>query len=144
MKFTGKIENGVLIIDTPRNFKKETVKLEGKKVEIEVKKFRHRRTESQNNALHLWFTQLAEELNDKHFSVKAILKEGVEVDWSPVLVKEIMFKPLQKAIYGKGSTTELDKLEEIDKITDTINRLIVERTKGECSYVPFPCLEGLY
>jgi len=99
-----------------------------------------RRTSQQNAALHLFFTQLAETLNDKGFYMNKVLKGSTDVIWTPLLVKEIMWKPLQKAMFGKKSTTALLKMGQIDKIYDVINKVVSERTDGEV-YIPFPSIE---
>ena len=40
---------------------------------------------------------------------------AVSIPWTSQAVKEQLWKPIQKALYNKDSTTELEKLEEIDK-----------------------------
>ena len=98
------------------------------------------RTEQQNKALHLYFTLLAEELNAAGLTVQATLKPGVELDWTPGLIKEVLWRQTQKALLKKRSTTELNKQQEIDLIYDTINRHLSERFPG-LPHVPFPSLE---
>ena len=110
---------------------------------IDIKNVKSTRSTAQNSALHLWFTQLSEELNSKGFSVKMILEAGAEVEWTPVLIKEIMWRKLQVVMFGKRSTTQLFKSKEIDDIFDTINRVIIERTKGQIEVPPFPDQECL-
>ena len=81
-----------LIISIDTNFKYQAIN----KIKelgfnlVSCKCLEKRRTSQANRALHLWFTLLAVELNDKHFNVKSILKEGIEVEWTPILIKEIM------------------------------------------------------
>lgn len=96
------------------------------------------RTTQQNRALHLYFTHLAEELNAAGYSVYKTLKHDVEIDWTPSLVKELLWRPVQVVMTEKHSTTELDKLEEITKIYDTLNRYLGEKTGV---FVPFPSEE---
>jgi len=96
-----------------------------------------KRTNRQNKALHLWFTLLARALNESGFYMNKIIKLNAEVIWTPYLIKEVLWKPLQKAMFNKKSTKNLDKMQEIDKIYDVINKVIIERTGGEVS-IPFP------
>jgi len=101
------------------------------------------RTNPQNNALHLWFQQLSDELNEQGCFANKIIRGNVEMYWTPVLVKEILWKGIQKTMFGKDSTRKLLKAEEIDKIYDVINKVIAERTGGQVQVPPFPSLEEL-
>jgi len=98
-----------------------------------------KRTLQQNAAMHLWFTKLAEALNEAGYDMKKTLREDVDIPWTPYNIKENLWRPVQRALYGKRSTTELTTT-DIDKIYDVINRTIGERTKV---FVPFPSEEEL-
>lgn len=89
-----------------------------------------KRTLKQNAALHLWFTMLADELNIAGLDVMKTMKQDFEIPWTPILVKEIIWKEIQKALYDKKSTTELLKKEEIDIIYNVINRELSRIHKG--------------
>ena len=54
------------------------------------------RTQQQNRALHKYFDLLAEELNGAGFNVQLVLKEKVEIDWTPALVKEVLWRSAQR------------------------------------------------
>lgn len=101
------------------------------------KKVSHR-TDAQNRALHLWFTQLAEALNEAGFDMKKTLRQDVDIPWTLTSIKESLWRPVQKSYTGKKSTTDLNKQKEIDDIYDIINRTIGERTGV---YVPFPSMD---
>jgi len=95
-----------------------------------------KRTLPQNNALHLYFTQLARELNEAGYTVKKVMEiKKVDIDWNEKLVKELLWKPIQEAITGKKSTTDLDKSGEIDVTYEHMNRLTSEVFH---IHVPFP------
>ena len=96
-------------------------------VEIKVKTERSLRTEQQNRALHLYFDQVAEALNDGGYTVQIVLKEKVEVDWDKDMVKDLLWRTAQQAILKKVSTTELAKQEDIDKVYDHLNRHLGEK-----------------
>ena len=137
MIFYGTIEEGKLRMNNLKEFNEFLSSLKGK-VEIRIKKAGSTRTEQQNAALHLYFTKLAEALNDAGFDMRKTLKQGMDVPWSAIMVKELMWRPVQKTFLKKESTTELDKSQDIDKIYDIINRTIAERTGVSVS---FPSME---
>jgi hypothetical protein len=85
------------------------------------------RTMSQNNALHLYCKMLADELNAAGFTVQLVLKEKIELEWDTSKVKELLWRPTQQAITGKKSTVDLDKMEDIDKVYEHLNRHISEK-----------------
>ncbi len=93
------------------------------------------RTGKQNNALHLYFMWLATELNLAGYTVQLVLKQKMDLDWSPNSVKELLWRPAQQAILKKKSTTELSKQQDIDLIYDHLNRHLSEKFK---IHIPFP------
>lgn len=82
----------------------------------------HKRTLQQNKALHKFCEEVARELNNQGITVQKFLDHAVELDWNKDTVKNLIWKPIQKALTDKGSTTELDKINDIDLIYDHINR----------------------
>ena len=91
------------------------------------------RTEKQNNAMHLWFRQMAEQLNDAGFSATHPFNDQIEIPFTEGLVKE-MFKPIIKAMYDKKSTRGLSG-REVSEAAEVLVRWLSEH-KG--IYVPFP------
>ena len=63
-------------------------------------------TDKQRSALHVWCDQVAKVLNDAglHMIRKAWDGDEMEIDWSKMLVKEFIYKPLLDAMTGKDST----------------------------------------
>lgn len=94
------------------------------------------RTSQQNQALHLFFKMLAEELNDAGLDQRTVLKETISIPWTQEAVKEQIWKPIQRAMFNKPSTRELDRVEEITQIHAVIMRELGERHGVE--YIPFP------
>ena len=92
------------------------------------------RTDRQNNALHLWFRQMSEQLNDAGYSNKHPFNDEVEIPFTEGLVKEMLYKPIVKAMYDKTSTTKLSG-SELSKAAEVLIRWLSEH-KG--IYVPFP------
>lgn len=103
----------------------------------EIKK---QRTIAQNRACHLLFKFLSDELNNAGLDIRATLKPDFNLPWTPVLIKEILFRPIIKIMLGKQSTTQL-KTDEIDKIYDVIVRELGEKHGFECP--DFPSIESL-
>lgn len=128
---------GQLSIKNKNNFAFHLAGLADKDVEVIVRCKIKRRTEQQNKALHLWFTLLAEALNSAGYDMKKVMH--VDIPWTDYNIKEFLWRPVQKAMFGKVSTTQLDT-GDIDKIYDVVNKTIAERTG---IHVPFPSIEHL-
>ena len=96
-----------------------------------------KRTLAQNRALHLYCKQVSEALNNAGYDMKTVIK--ADVSWNMLQVKELIWKPIQKAVINKESTTALKK-DEIDSVYHTINRLLGEKFK---IHVPFPSVDNL-
>lgn len=97
------------------------------------------RTPKQNNALHLFFTLLADELNNAGLDMRTVLKPGIDIPWSPETVKKHLWKPIQKALLEKESTTELTTT-EVNKVEEVLMRHLGERFGV---FVNFPSIEEL-
>ena len=97
------------------------------------------RTLTQNAALHLYFTHLADELNKAGFDMKRTLKQSAEIPWSPDLVKQYLWKPSQNVMLDKESTTQLTT-KEIDEVLDVLTRHLGEKLGIS---VEFPSVESL-
>ena len=103
-----------------------------------------KRTEAQNNALHLYFEMIAQALNREGLDIRVVLQviaeKGVDMMWSKELVKELLWRRIQKKYLGKHSTTELDSIGEITQIYDMLNKFLSENF---FITQPFPSLESL-
>lgn len=97
------------------------------------------RTLTQNAALHVLFTLLAEELNSAGLDMKKVLKPEVDIPWNPKTVKDWLWRPLMKAQLGLTSTTELNT-KNIDDVFDTLNRHLGEKFGLQ---VDFPSVETI-
>lgn len=81
------------------------------------------RTLRQNRMAHLWFTHLAEALNESGNDMQVVLSKRMEVWWTPESVKECLFKALTKAMYNKDSTTQLTT-KEFTKVADMLRDVL--------------------
>lgn len=95
------------------------------------------RTSQQNKALHKWFELVSEDLNNAGYTVKKTLRADFDLDWSSSLFKELIWRPIQKVITKKNSSSELSS-GELQIIWDTINRHLGEKFG---LHTPFPSLE---
>lgn len=94
------------------------------------------RTNQQNNAMQVYCRLLAEALNDAGYDMKKTFEEGISADipWTQDLVREVIWKGIQKPTIGKVSTT-LAKSNEYDMVYQVINRFTSARFGIS---VPFP------
>ena len=84
------------------------------------------RTLNQNNAIHLYLTNLSQSLNDAGYDIRKTLKEDAEIPWTMQNAKDLIWRKIQIAMYGKESTTELTT-DQVGKIYEVINRHISEK-----------------
>lgn len=91
------------------------------------------RSTNQNNALHLYFKQVADALNDAGLDIRAVLKDTVDIPWSADTVKEHLWRPVQKLAVQKESTRDLTK-PEVTYVWEIFNRAIAKHGV----HVPFP------
>lgn len=94
-----------------------------------------KRTDAQNHALHQWFSQLANEMNDSGLEQQITIDPKIDVPWTQDTVK-ILFKKIALAQYGKIHTSDLTK-EEFSGVQETFNRFLADRGL----HVPFPSLD---
>jgi hypothetical protein len=87
---------------------------------VELK--RNTRTSLQNACLHRWLDEQAKRLNHAGYGVldtlKALMKNGFDIPWTTISVKDLLYRPVMKAMTGKSSTSEMDTVEpsEICKV----------------------------
>ena len=68
------------------------------------------RTDQQRKAIEVFCNQLAEVLNDGGFDMQAVFQvKEVSVPWSQETVKDILFKPIAKALFSVNSTVNLER-----------------------------------
>lgn len=110
---------------------------EGKKPSLEEQV----RTERQNRAIHLWFRQIADTLNDGGLSIKEVLQHfRMDVPWTEKSVKSILWYTAQKRMFEKDSTAKLTT-KEATRIEEVVSRFL----NLECGVnIPFPSVESEY
>jgi len=129
--------DGEFVFDNKRELSSYLEQNRNKKFVITIKRETGVRSGTQNSALHLYFTLIAEALNLGGYTVQIVLKEKVELDWDSDKVKELLWRPAQQAILKKDSTTQLSKIEDIDNVYEHLNRHLSEKFG---IHIPFPSL----
>lgn len=92
------------------------------------------RSATQNACLHLYCNQLSVALNDAGWDMKQLLDDDFEIPWTEYSVKDILWRKIQKAMFGKSSTTKPER-KEYPQIYDALNRVISNKTGV---FVPWP------
>lgn len=98
------------------------------------------RTIKQNSSIHLLFKQISDICIEKGIDMREIVQDEVPIQCTPENIKWL-WKLLQKALFGKKSTTQLKKSGEIEIVYDNFNKILIDRTNGEVSLPPFPSME---
>lgn len=96
-----------------------------------------KRTLQQNKALHKFFQMLSDELTEAGLDMVKTLKTGVEIPWTPEMVKEYLWRPIQEVMTDKESTTELDR-KEVNQIYEVLIRHMGDKFSIT---TPFPSVE---
>ena len=114
--------------------------LKSKKAVVELTEKKKQRTLKQNNAIHLYCEMIAEALNDLGWTFRYSGIKGVEMElkYTPTIVKETIWRPIQMALFGKESTTELTTT-EVSEISEQIEMFFAKQGID----LPFPSIETL-
>lgn len=110
-------------------------------MEVIIRKRKLTRSGKMNRCLHKYCQMLADALNDAGYDFKRFLEVSeykIDVPWSPELVKEQLWRPVQIARTGHESTTEATNFQYQDVYQ------IVDQRVGELTgvSVPWPHQEG--
>jgi len=92
------------------------------------------RTPTQNAAMHKYFDMLADSLNNAGYDVRKAMRHDAPIPWTQNLVKELIWRKVQKAMFDIESTTKLD-VSQISDVYEVINRYTAE---SFCVSVAFP------
>jgi len=111
-----------------------------KEAEVELKEKTLTRTLRQNRAIHLYCSMVADELSGMGLMHVYTGLKGVELEirYTQPLVKEIIWKPIQNALFGKESTTDLTTV-EVGQVAEHIEMFFAKQGID----LPFPSIESL-
>lgn len=110
-------------------------------INIEIEQKDKIRTPTQNASLHLFLSKLADVLNNAGLDMKRTLKAEVDIPWTKESAKEHLWKPIQKALTQKESTTEMTTVEPT-LIRETLCRHLGQKFGITCP--PWPSKEEMY
>ena len=107
---------------------------------VELKAVKITRTSRQNSALHKYFEFISNELNDLglEFQHNGLNDNVFSMRYTPTLVKEFVWRPIQVTLFNIESTTKLDT-KQMNEIIDVITKFFGERG----IVLPFPSIETL-
>ena len=92
------------------------------------------RSLTQNSAIHKYFELLSSELNDTGIDMYTVLSSAIEIPWTPELVKEVLWKRVQSAMFNIDSTSKLSR-QQVSQVYDVIHR---KMAMDHGVNVPFP------
>lgn len=120
-----------------RQFTKRAIE---KGYKVEAKRIMDTRTVRQNSSLHLYFTFISEELNYLaiQYQYTGISGNTFELRYTPELVKNFIWRPIQISMFNIESTTKLNT-QQMNDIIDVITNFFAD--KG--IVLEFPSLESL-
>lgn len=123
-----------------RKFDEHSKKLLEKKCKVEIKEIKKTRSTRQNSALHLYFTLISNELNEMgaEFNYTGLKGMAISTRYTPDIVKDFFWRPIQETLYKFKSTTKLTT-EQINEIVDVISKFFAEKGVN----LEFPSIESL-
>ena len=125
MKFKNINQTLIAMDSEARSFVNKSKNMEIVKLE---KPKEAKRTDAQNNALHLWLSQLATICNDAGIDMVLLLETlngKAEIPCTCESLKERFYKPILEHLTNKKSTAKMDT-KEIDLVHQTACRIMAE------------------
>jgi len=84
------------------------------------------RTTKQNNAMHKYFTMLADTLNDAGLDQRKVMKPSFFLSWSLSSVKKNLWGQIMEPLTGKTKTSELER-NEVSEVYELLSRNLAEK-----------------
>lgn len=115
-------------------------KLINQDCKFELKKIVQTRSSLQNSSLHLFFAFVSTELNGLGLTFKydGLNLKGLESRYTPLIVKEFIWRPIQIAMFNIQSTKKINT-QQINEIIDVITKYFGDRGIN----LEFPSIETL-
>lgn len=84
------------------------------------------RTSQQNKGIHAYCGEVAEQMIARGLDMREVLKPTVEITPTKQLVLDHIWRPLQKILTEKHSTTKLNKI-EVNKVYEVVAKHLAEK-----------------
>jgi len=122
------------------NYKAKSNELLFKRCNVELKQVRITRSSRQSRALHLYFTFISDELNElgMEFNYTGLKGSTISTRYTPEIVKNFFWRPLQITLFDIESTTKIDT-KQINEIIDIVTKFFSDRGV----IVDFPSIDSL-
>ena len=126
--------------DDLERFKASSNNLTQKGAKVLLEQKRDTRTTRQNKALHLYYTIIANELNElgHEFRYEGLKGGVIELRYTTNIVKEFIWRPIQIALFDIQSTTKINT-KQMNEIIDVLSKYFGERGV----LINFPSVETL-
>ena len=85
-----------------------------------------KRTPAQNKAMWLYFTMLADALNEAGHDLRKTLRKDIEIPWNKDLVHDFLWLPIQNVMLNIESTTEQESGDP-QKVYDVLSRHLASK-----------------
>ena len=107
-------------------------------LKLKADKLEKQRTLTQNKALHKYCQMLADDLNERGLTQMKVLRHDAEIPWTMTAAKDSLWKPVQKAMLGKESTTK-GNTSDYSKVYDVLSRHLAMKFGVD---LPWPSRHG--
>jgi hypothetical protein len=123
-----------------KKFNEYSNHLKEKGHKVQLKKVVQNRSTRQNSSLHLYFTFISNELNNLglEFQYNGINDNVFSLKYTPDLVKEFIWRPIQIAMFNIESTKQVNT-NQINDIIDVITKFFSDRGV----VLEFPSIENM-
>jgi len=123
-----------------KEFESAVIHLKATNKIVELKEVKNTRTLQQNRALHKFFVIICEQLNElgMEFNYTGLKGQNISLRYTPDLVKNFFWRPIQIALFDFESTTKLTT-SEMNQIIDIIIKFFAD--KG--ILLEFPSIENI-
>ena len=129
------------IKEEKQKFEDHVLKLYDKNGLIEVVEKRKTTSSLQKRALHKFFAFISDALNEighEYIMPLNMIGDEISIKFTPVLVKETLWRPIQMCEFGIESTTDIDT-HQMNEINDIIIKYF-----GDRGYtISFPSIQSL-
>lgn len=128
--------DGSLVFDNKKQLSDFLAENKTKTFIVQLKRETGRRTDAQNNSIHLYLSWVARELINKGYTIQDVVEKIRKAEITPTTenLKEVMWKPMQQAVLKTKSTRELSKT-DVDEVYAPLSMWLSKEFQID---LPFP------